>query len=115
MHMQPDLFVAQVLGESMNRRIPSGACCLFQANPRGTRNENVVVAEHRSIQDPELEGRYTIKVYSSSKVAAPRALARSGSDIICGSTVGTICHECPKRSFSHPHCSAKPPSRSALQ
>jgi hypothetical protein len=44
----------------------------------------VVVAEHRSIQDPELEGRYTIKVYSSSKVAAPRALARSGSDIICG-------------------------------
>lgn len=65
---QPGLFVAQVLGESMNRRIPNGAWCLFRANPAGTREGKVVVAQHRSIADPETGGQYTIKVYSSEKV-----------------------------------------------
>ena len=67
---QPGLFVAQVLGESMNRRIPNGAWCLFRANPAGTREGKVVVVQHRSIADPETGGRYTIKVYSSDKVPA---------------------------------------------
>jgi DUF2075 family protein len=66
---QPGLFVAQVVGESMNRRIPNGAWCLFRANPTGTRQGKVVVVQHRSIDDPETGGRYTIKVYSSEKVA----------------------------------------------
>ena len=65
---QPGLFVAQVVGESMNRRIPNGAWCLFRANPGGTRQGKVVVAQHRSIDDPETGGRYTVKVYSSEKV-----------------------------------------------
>ena len=69
--LQPGLFVAQVIGESMNRRIPNGAWCLFRANPQGTRNGKVVVAQHRSIHDPELGGSYTIKAYSSSKVVSP--------------------------------------------
>lgn len=67
---QPGLFVAQVLGESMNRRIPNGAWCLFRANPAGTREGKVVVVQHRDIADPENGGRYTIKVYSSVKVVA---------------------------------------------
>jgi len=62
------LFVAQVTGASMNRRIPDGAWCLFRANPRGTRQGKVVVAQHRSISDPELGGSYTVKVYSSEKM-----------------------------------------------
>ena len=65
---QPGLFVAQVVGESMNRRIPNGAWCLFRANPAGTREGKVVVVQHRSIADAETGGRYTIKVYSSEKV-----------------------------------------------
>jgi len=32
-----DELVAQVIGESMNRRIPNGAWCLFRAAPAGTR------------------------------------------------------------------------------
>lgn len=68
---QPGLFVAQVLGESMNRRIPNGSWCLFRANPAGTRNGKVVVVQHRSIFDAETGGRYTIKIYSSEKVPAP--------------------------------------------
>lgn len=64
---QPGMFIAQVVGESMNRRIPNGAWCLFRANPQGTRAGKVVVAQHRSIEDPEFGGSYTVKVYSSEK------------------------------------------------
>lgn len=65
---QPGIFVAQVVGESMNRRIKNGSWCLFRANPSGTRRGKVVVVQHRDIADPETGGRYTIKVYSSEKV-----------------------------------------------
>ena len=65
---QPGLFVARVVGESMNRRIPNGAWCLFRANPTGTRQGKVVVVQHRSIADPETGGRYTVKLYASEKV-----------------------------------------------
>jgi hypothetical protein len=63
----PGLFVAQVLGESMNRRIPNGSWCLFRANPQGSREGKVVVVEHRRIADSETGGRYTVKLYSSEK------------------------------------------------
>lgn len=66
----PDLFVAQVVGESMNRRIPNGAWCLWRASPVGTRNGKVVLAEHREISDPELGGSYTVKVYRSEKTSS---------------------------------------------
>ena len=65
---QPGLFVAQVVGESMNRRIPNGSWCLFHANPSGTREGKVVVVQHRSIADSETGGRYTVKLYASEKV-----------------------------------------------
>lgn len=64
---QPGMFVAQVVGESMNRRIPSGAWCLFRAAPAGTREGKVIVAQHRGIADAETGGRFTVKVYSSEK------------------------------------------------
>ena len=67
---QRGLFVAQVIGESMNRRIPNGAWCLFRMAPTGTRQGKVVVTQHRNIYDPDLGGSYTIKVYQSEKKAA---------------------------------------------
>lgn len=67
---QPGLFVAKVVGESMNRRIPNGSWCLFRANPAGTRQGKVVVVQHRGIADPESGGRYTVKLYASEKVPA---------------------------------------------
>ena len=63
-----DLFVAQVVGESMNRRIPNGAWCLWKLNPSGSRERKIVLAQHRDISDPEHGGHYTVKVYSSEKV-----------------------------------------------
>lgn len=68
--MQEGLFIAQVHGESMNRRIPNGAWCLFKAKPAGTRQEKIVLAQHRDIEDQEHGGRYTIKRYFSEKYQA---------------------------------------------
>lgn len=61
-------FVAQVLGESMNRRIPNGSWCLFKANSAGSREGKIVLVQHRDIQDIEQGGHYTVKEYHSDKV-----------------------------------------------
>ncbi|MEX2553683.1 MAG: DEAD/DEAH box helicase family protein, partial [Actinomycetota bacterium] len=66
----PNLFTAQVVGESMNRRIPNGAYCLFRYPVVGSRNGRVVLVEHRDIADPELEGPFTLKIWHSSKTAS---------------------------------------------
>jgi type I restriction enzyme R subunit len=57
------LFVAQVRGESMNRRIPNGAYCVFRSPVEGSRNGRVLLVQHRDIEDPEHGGSYTVKVY----------------------------------------------------
>ena len=62
-------FIAQVVGESMNQRIPNGSWCLFKANPTGSREGKIVLVQHRDIQDPAYAGSYTIKTYRSEKVA----------------------------------------------
>lgn len=66
---QKDLFVTQVVGESMNRRIPNGSWCLFRFAEPGTRNGRVVLAEHREIADVDTGGHYTVKIYESRKQA----------------------------------------------
>lgn len=68
-HLRPrkGFFIAQVVGESMNRRIPNGSYCLFRANPKGTRNGKVVLAQHRDIHDADIGAEYTVKVYRSEK------------------------------------------------
>jgi SOS-response transcriptional repressor LexA len=62
------MFVVRVVGESMNKRIPNGAWCLFKANPAGTRNSKIVLVQHRDINDPDHGGSYTVKRYESEKV-----------------------------------------------
>lgn len=61
------MFVMQVVGESMNKRIPNGAWCLFKSNPSGTRNSKIVLVEHRDIVDPDHGGSFTVKRYHSEK------------------------------------------------
>ena len=53
----------------MNKRIPNGAWCLFSLNPVGSRQGKVVLVQHRSIDDPDMGGHYTIKIYQSEKVS----------------------------------------------
>lgn len=62
-------FVARVVGESMNKRIPNGSWCLFKENPAGSRNNKVVIVQHRDIQDQDTGLSFTVKVYRSEKVA----------------------------------------------
>ena len=61
------LFLAQVIGESMNRRIPNGSWCLFREPSEGSRNGKVVIVQSRDIQDPDTGGQYTVKIYRSEK------------------------------------------------
>ncbi len=60
--------MSQVVRESMNRRIPNGAWCLFKLSPPGTRQGKVVLVQHREIFDADTGRKYTIKVYHSEKV-----------------------------------------------
>jgi len=61
------MFVAQVVGRSMEPRIPDGAWCLFRSPVTGSRQGRIVLVEHQSIQDPEAGGSYTVKRYESEK------------------------------------------------
>lgn len=61
-------FVTKVVGESMNKRIPNGAWCLFKTNPGGTRNNKIVLVQHRDIQDQDTGATFTVKRYCSEKV-----------------------------------------------
>ena len=61
-------FVTRVVGESMNKRIPNGAWCLFKENPGGSRNNKVVIVQHRDIQDQDTGTSCTVKLYYSEKI-----------------------------------------------
>jgi uncharacterized protein len=79
---QKGLFVAQVVGESMNRRIPNGSWCLFRTASAGSRNGKVVLASHREISDTYNSLHYTVKVYESKKVALTDGSWRHSSIIL---------------------------------
>ncbi len=68
---RPGMFVAQVTGESMNRRIANGAWGLFRLNPHGSREGKTVLVQHREIQDTDLGGHFTLKRYHSEKAQNP--------------------------------------------
>lgn len=63
-----NLFVAQVVGDSMNRRIPDGAWCLFREYTGGPRDKEIVLAEHRDIADLDTGTHVTVKRYRSEKL-----------------------------------------------
>lgn len=60
-------FIAQVIGESMNKKISNGSYCLFEQYTSGSRIGEIVLAECTSIQDGDYASGYTIKEYSSIK------------------------------------------------
>lgn len=66
---QPGLFVARVTGDSMNRRIPDGAWCLFRLGAAGSRKGKVVVFGLRDDIDPETGASFTVKFYDSEQAA----------------------------------------------
>jgi SOS-response transcriptional repressor LexA len=65
--LRPGMFVAQVVGKSMEPNIPDGAYCLFASPVEGTRQGKIVLVQLRDATDPETGQRYTIKRYESTK------------------------------------------------
>ena len=69
--LSPSMFVAQVLGKSMEPTIPDGGYCLFTFETGGTRNGRIVLAQKSDISDQETGASYTVKTYHSTKSADP--------------------------------------------
>lgn len=67
--LRKGMFVAQVVGKSMEPAIPDGAWCLFRAPVEGTRQGKTVLVQLRDATDPETSQRYTVKRYESEKAA----------------------------------------------
>jgi len=66
--LRPGMFVAQVVGKSMEPAIPDGSYCLFRAPVIGTRQGKIVLVQLRDATDPDNGERYTVKRYQSEKV-----------------------------------------------
>jgi SOS-response transcriptional repressor LexA len=60
-----DLFVAHVVGRSMEPRIPDGSLNLFRFHPQGSRQGKIVLVKRRGVLDET--DRYTVKRYTSTK------------------------------------------------
>ena len=61
------MFVARVVGDSMEPDIPNGAYCLFRPPPAGSRQGRKLLVWHEGVEDRETGGEYTLKVYRSEK------------------------------------------------
>ena len=65
--LRKGMFVAQVVGKSMEPAIPDAAWCLFRGPVEGTRQGKTVLVQLRDATDPETGQRYTVKRYKSEK------------------------------------------------
>jgi hypothetical protein len=66
LRLDPGLFVAHVVGRSMEPRIPDGSLNLFRLNPVGSRQNKILLIQRFGVTDET--ARYTVKKYTSRKV-----------------------------------------------
>jgi hypothetical protein len=64
------MFVAQMVGKSMEPVIPEGAYCLFGSPVEGTRQGRTVLVLLRDRADQETGQRFTVKRYESEKAVS---------------------------------------------
>jgi len=62
-HLDADMFIAAIVGHSMEPVIPDGSFCIFRAQVVGSRTGRLVLAEDRQAN------AYAVKRYKSEKVA----------------------------------------------
>ena len=75
--LNDDYFACVVIGESMNKRIPSGSICIFRKYNGGSRNGKIMLLENRDIHDPDFNSGFTIKTYSSQKAVTEEGWAHT--------------------------------------
>ena len=63
--LDDQMFVARAVGRSMEPTIHDEDLLVFRANPTGTRQGKIVLAQYRGSTDPETGGAFTVKRYSS--------------------------------------------------
>ncbi len=66
LRLTSDMFVARVVGRSMEPRIPDGSLCVFRHGVVGSRQGKLLLVER--FGTTETSARYTIKKYTSRKV-----------------------------------------------
>ena len=62
LRLTPDMFIAQIVGHSMEPLIPDGCLCVFRAGVTGSRAGRLVLAEDRQAN------AYAVKRYQSEKI-----------------------------------------------
>lgn len=65
LRLTPDMFIAQVVGRSMEPLIADGDLCVFRAGVTGSRQGKRLLIEQFS--ETDFAGRYTVKRYTSVK------------------------------------------------
>ena len=65
--LRPGMFVARVVGRSMEPGIPDGSYCLFASPVTGTRQGRTVLVQSRDAIDPDTGQRFTVKRYRSER------------------------------------------------
>ena len=63
------MFVVKASGRSMEPKIFDGDYCVFEKYSGGSRNGEIVLAQHVGYFDEDNMGSYSIKEYRSEKVA----------------------------------------------
>jgi SOS-response transcriptional repressor LexA len=66
LRLTPDLFVAQIVGHSMEPQIPDGSLAVFRTGVRGSRQGRLVLVEDLGAGGTN---RYTVKRYRSEKAS----------------------------------------------
>ncbi len=71
-HHRPSrgMFVAKVVGKSMEPAVPDGSYCLFRSPVGGSRQGKTVLVQLLDEGDPETGERYTVKRYESEKATS---------------------------------------------
>jgi len=67
LRLQEGMFIAQVIGRSMEPLIPDGSYCIFRAPVVGSRQGKRLLIEQTGGQGADPASRYTIKRYTSHK------------------------------------------------
>ena len=65
LRLTPELFVAKIVGRSMEPKIPDGSLCVFRGPVVGSRQGKRVLVEQFGVADAD--ARYSVKRYTSTK------------------------------------------------
>jgi len=65
--LSKEMFIARVVGHSMEPLIADNSYCVFRADVVGSRQGKIVLAQHHDIRDIDTASSYTVKKYRSEK------------------------------------------------